>query len=366
MINIIDLKKQACELCVLYVEDDEKLQNEVSLYLRKLFKYVDTANDGLQGLEKFNSSPYDLVITDINMPNMNGLEMAEKIKEINPSQNLLIVSAGTEVEDFSFSISIGIDGYVIKPIEFNQLNKVLYKISKNINNHKFMAEYQKNLEKQVAERTKEIQQTRLEIIRCLGRASDYRDNDTGLHVIRMSHYSKILTRKLFPDDERYVNLVYNASPLHDVGKIGIPDAILLKPGKFNNEEWEIMKKHTDYGSEIISNGDSDLMKMSIEIAISHHEKWDGTGYPSGLKEDEIPLSGRIVAIADVFDALTTVRPYKNAWSVDQAIEYINEQSGKHFDPKIVDTFNLVIDEFIKIKKSYEDKIVEKDIELMNY
>lgn len=366
MINIVDLKKLACELNVLYVEDDEKLQNEVALYLRKLFKSVTTANDGLQGLEKYNSFQYDLVITDINMPYMNGLEMSAQIKEINPSQNLLIVSGGTEVNDFSTSISIGIDGYVIKPIEFNQLNKVLYKISKNINNNKLLLEYQKDLEKKVSERTKEIQKTRLDIIRCLGRASDYRDNETGLHIIRMSHYSRILTRALFPQNKGFINLIYNASPLHDVGKIGIPDAILLKPGKFNSEEWEIMKKHTLYGSEIISNEDSKLMRIAKEIAITHHEKWDGSGYPAGLKGNDIPMSGRIVAVADVFDALTTIRPYKSAWSVDEAIKYINDESGKHFDPQIVQAFNLVINQFIQIKANYEENSEDNNIDLMKY
>ena len=279
----------------------------------------------------------------------------------------MIVSGGTEVEDFSESIAIGIDGYIIKPIEFSQLNKVLYKITKNITNNKLIEEYKKNLEKKVAQRTQEIRHTRLEIIRCLGRASDYRDNETGLHIVRMSHYSRLLTQKLFPDDIAFINLIYNASPLHDVGKIGIPDAILLKPGKFNDEEWEIMKKHTKYGAEIIDKEDSQIMKTSKEIALSHHEKWDGSGYPSGIKGENIPLSGRIVAVADVFDALTTVRPYKEAWSVEDAVKYINEQSGIHFDPKIVDAFNSIINDFLVIKKAHtEDIEEEKKAELIHY
>lgn len=363
MISMIDLRQETSGLCVLYVEDNEKLQNEVSTYLRKFFKLVDTANDGVQGLEKYHSSKYDLIITDINMPIMSGLTMSSKIKDTNPNQNILIVSAATDVDDFSLSISIGVDGYIIKPIEFSQLNDVLYKIARNINNHKQIDKYHENLEREIEQRTEEISQTRLELIRCLGRASDFRDNDTGLHVIRMSHYSRILTQKLFPNDINYTNLIYNASPLHDVGKIGIPDSILLKPRKFDDEEWAIMKKHTVYGAEIIKNDDSKLMQTSKEIAMTHHEKWDGTGYPVGLKGNDIPISGRIVAVADVFDALTTIRPYKTAWSTNDAIKYINDQSGIHFDPDVVCAFNEVINEFIKIKKSYEENI-DKDLESM--
>ena len=363
MINMKSLKEQTSELNVLYVEDNIKLQEEVSTYLRKIFKMVITSNDGVEGLEKYPTSEFDLVITDINMPKMSGLTMCTKIKEINPNQKILIVSAATDVEDFATSILIGVDGYIIKPIEFNQLKNLLYKITSNINNQKLLNQYHEDLEKKIEQRTKEITQTRLELIRCLGRASDYRDNDTGLHVIRMSYYSRILTKELFPNDNDFINLIYNAAPLHDVGKIGIPDAILLKPGKFNKEEWAIMKNHSVYGSEIIDKDDSLLMKTAKEIAIAHHEKWNGTGYPQGLKEYDIPLSARIIAIADVFDALTTRRPYKNAWTSNEAIEYINAQSGISFDPEIVSAFNNVIDEFIEIKENYKEKI-ENDMDLI--
>jgi putative two-component system response regulator len=212
------------------------------------------------------------------------------------------------------------------------------------------------LEQKVRERTRELEETRMEIIRRLGRAAEYRDNETGLHIIRMSKFSQILGQATGMSDQDS-GMLLNASPMHDIGKIGIPDSILLKPGKLDADEWEIMKTHSSIGAKILSGHPSELMQMAREIALTHHEKWDGSGYPGGLSGEEIPLSGRIVALADVFDALTSERPYKKAWAVDDAVSFIKENSGKHFDPTLVELFIDRLDEIIEVRDKYAEPVV---------
>jgi putative two-component system response regulator len=193
----------------------------------------------------------------------------------------------------------------------------------------------------------------LQIIRRLGRASEFKDNETGLHVIRMSHYSRLIGIEAGLKDEE-VELLLNAAPMHDVGKIGIPDNILLKPGKLNDEEWNVMRRHPKFGMEIIGEHKTDLLREAGIISMTHHEKWNGKGYPKGLAEEEIPLFGRIVAIADVFDALTSVRPYKKAWTVDDAVNLIKEEGGEHFDPKLIPCFEKALPEILKVKDKYAE------------
>jgi putative two-component system response regulator len=175
-----------------------------------------------------------------------------------------------------------------------------------------------------------------------------------MHVVRMSHYSKILAEQL-DVSPRWVELVFQASPMHDIGKIGIPDAVLRKPGKLDKDEWEVMQTHVKIGADIIADSESLLLQMAQEIALYHHEKWDGSGYPHKLKGEEIPLSARIVAIADVFDALTSERPYKQAWPVEKAVALLEEEAGSHFDPSLVPIFIQQLDEILKIKDSFKDE-----------
>jgi len=211
---------------------------------------------------------------------------------------------------------------------------------------------------QLAEKLREDLDTsnklRLEITQRLSRAAEFKDNDTGLHVLRMSHYTRLIAEALDVGEE-WADLIFHAAPMHDVGKIGIPDKILLKPGKLDPDEWQIMKSHTTMGGEILSGGTSELMKISQTIAMTHHEKWDGSGYPEGSKEDEIPLEGRIVAVADVFDALTSERPYKKAWSVEESVALIEEESGKHFDPQVAWAFKKILPDILAIKKRFADR-----------
>ncbi|MFA0728332.1 HD-GYP domain-containing protein, partial [Vibrio sp. 10N.222.48.A4] len=189
----------------------------------------------------------------------------------------------------------------------------------------------------------------------LGRAAEFKDNETGMHVKRMSHYCEVLAKALGMTDEDAETL-RDAAPMHDIGKIGIPDSVLLKPGKLDAGEWNTMQKHVEYGVEILGRqSDSKLMRMAIQVAQYHHEKWDGSGYPNQIAGEEIPLVGRIAAVADVFDALTAERPYKKAWSVDEALSLFEEQKGKHFDPTIVDLFFLKLPEILAIKEKFSDE-----------
>ena len=205
----------------------------------------------------------------------------------------------------------------------------------------------------VQERTKELHDTRLQVVRRLGRAAEYRDNETGLHIIRMSKVSMLLG-KAAGMNEYDCDLLLNAAPMHDIGKIGIADHVLLKPGKFEPAEWKIMQTHSQIGADILSGDDSDLMKMAHQIALTHHEKWNGKGYPNGLAGEDIPLVGRLCALADVFDALTSVRPYKKAWSVEDSVDLIKQERGEHFDPQLVDYFIKLLPEIVTIKEKYAE------------
>ncbi len=287
-----------------------------------------------------------MILLDIMMPDMDGYEVCRRLKENPVTSNIpiIFVTAKSQEKDEEVGLDLGAVDYITKPVS---PPIVLARVKTQL------ALYDQNrvLEEKVRERTEELEKTRLEIIRRLGRAAEFKDNETGLHVIRMSHYANLIARALGHDTE-WSELVFQAAPMHDIGKIGIPDKVLLKPGRLDDEEWALMHKHPAFGAEIIGRHSSPLLDMSRVIAISHHEKWDGSGYPKGLKGEEIPLAGRVIAIADVFDALTTERPYKKAWTVEDAVNLIDENAGSHFDPALVPLFHDVLPEILKIKEQY--------------
>jgi putative two-component system response regulator len=207
----------------------------------------------------------------------------------------------------------------------------------------------------VQARTEELRRTRLQIVQRLGMAAEYRDEETGNHILRMSHSCALLARAVgWSEDDCDMNL--NASPMHDIGKIGIPAAIMLKPGKFEPHEWEIMQTHAAIGGKLLEGDDSTLMCMAREIALTHHEKWDGSGYPNGLAGEAIPQSGRIAALADVFDALTSVRPYKKAWTVEAAVDLIKDNKGRHFDPTLVEVFLQELPGIVAIRERFAEPV----------
>ncbi|MEJ2048165.1 MAG: HD domain-containing protein, partial [Dehalococcoidia bacterium] len=213
----------------------------------------------------------------------------------------------------------------------------------------------RELEHMVTQRTGELLASRAQIIRRLGRAAEFKDNETGNHVLRMSHYARLIGQKL-GIGEKAEEILFNTAPMHDIGKLGIPDSILRKPGKLTPDEWELMKRHSTIGAEIIGKHDDDLLGTARIIALTHHEKWDGSGYPQGLAGEDIPRVGRIVALADVLDALLSERPYKPAYTIEESIAMIQEQSGKHFDPVMVEALISVLPEVAKIKETFADDL----------
>jgi putative two-component system response regulator len=333
---------------ILVVDDSPDNLEVLSGILKKEYK-VKVAPNGDKALRIAQGvGKPDMILLDIMMPNMDGYEVCRRLKSdpITSEIPIIFVTAKTEVADEHKGLELGAVDYITKPIS---PPIVLIRVR----THLALYNQKRELERMVRERTRELLDTRLEIIRNLGRAAEFKDNETGLHVIRMSHYTRLMAETLVSSKE-WTDLLFNAAPMHDIGKIGIPDRILLKPGKLDDDEWKIMRCHPGYGNAIIGNQNSDLLRMSKEIALTHHEKWDGTGYPNGLKGKDIPLSGRIVAIADVFDALTSERPYKKAWSVEKTLEVIDKDSGTHFDPELTKIFHEVLPEVLKIKKQYEE------------
>jgi putative two-component system response regulator len=297
----------------------------------------------------------DLILLDINMPHLDGYQVMEQLKALHdPLLPPVVILTAQNGKDYLLrALAAGARDFITKPFDRNELLMRARNLLDAHLAHRLIHDQKKVLEEMVQIRTEELRSTRLQVVQRLGMAAEYRDEETGNHILRMSHISALLARSIgwsAADCE----LMLNASPMHDIGKIGIPDAILLKPGKFAPHEWEIMKTHAVIGGKLLGGDDSDLMRMAQEIALSHHEKWDGSGYPNGLAGETIPQSGRIAALADVFDALTSERPYKKAWSVEDAVNLIRENRGKQFDPALVDAFLQELPEIIEIRQRFTE------------
>ena len=297
----------------------------------------------------YSDEPPDLILLDIMMPGLSGLEICRRLKA-NPDRRripIIFVTAMSSTEDEQRGLELGAVDYITKPISPPI-------VKARVRTHLALYDQSRELERMVRQRTAELMTTRQQIIRRLGRAAEFKDNETGNHVLRMSHYARLIAEAHGLGDEA-ASIIFNTAPMHDIGKIGIPDAILLKPGKLNAEEWKIMHQHPIMGAEIIGKHDNELLETARIIALSHHEKWDGSGYPRQLKGEEIPLEGRIVAIADVFDALVSVRPYKPAFALDDALRLMGEQTGKPFDPTLMEAFRKSLPEILRIKEIYADE-----------
>ena len=291
----------------------------------------------------------DIVLLDIMMPEIDGYQVCKIIKSDPATKKIpvIFITAMNEDEDEAKGFAYGAVDYVTKPVS---PPIVLARVATQLD----LYDQKNHLEKLVEERTTEIYDTRLEIVRRLGIAAEYKDNETGQHILRMSQFCQLTGREYGLSQEEQI-LLLNASPMHDVGKIGIPDRILLKPGKLDEQEWEIMKTHTTIGGLIIGDHPSELLRTAKMIALTHHERWDGSGYPNELKGENIPIYGRIAAIADVFDALTSKRPYKEAWTVEDSLEEIKRGSGSHFDPKVVESFLAAMPDILNIRAEHQDE-----------
>ncbi|MEI8155995.1 MAG: two-component system response regulator [Burkholderiales bacterium] len=332
---------------ILVVDDIPENIAVLAGVLRGLYKVV-VATNGADAIALVSQIPVNLILLDVMMPGMSGYEVCQRLKANAATCHIPVIfvtSLGERSEE-ERGLELGAADYLQKPCHAS-IVKLRVKLHLEQQNQNL------KLERRVKERTIELEDSRREIVRRLGRAAEYRDNETGKHVIRMSKVSHLIAVASGMDSAR-ADLLLNAAPMHDVGKIGIPDGVLLKPGKLDAAEWEVMKTHTLIGAEIIGDHDSDLLRLARIVALTHHEKWDGSGYPNGIAGDAIPLEGRIVAIADVFDALTSERPYKRAWSAGEALEYMQQQSGISFDPKLLEVFVSKMPDVLHICKKHAD------------
>jgi PAS domain S-box-containing protein len=471
---IQQVSEYAQGMSVLYVEDEPLIRENTKLLLETVFSCVEMASNGREGLERYSNKVFDVVITDILMPEMNGVNMIRKMKEINSSQRFIVTSACEESSYLLELINLGVAHFLLKPIQTEQIIQILHEVIKNIYNERKVVQFNakikndlvhqttlleqykevvdlssivvqtdlngkivyvneqfcktsgyeadqiiekgytalchpetgteiydniwktirskqpwkgilKNLKKngeyyitdttvkpildehgeivdyisishditELFDLNEEIWQTQHEMLSLLGEVGETRSNETGNHVRRVAKYARILG-ELYGLEEEETRLLYSASPMHDIGKIGISDAILLKPGKLDPDEYNVMKTHSTIGYDILKNSSRPLLQAAAIIAREHHEKWDGSGYPNALSGNDIHIYGRITALADVFDALSCERVYKKAWPMENIIEFVLSERGRHFDPDLVDMFMENIERFKEIAAKYQD------------
>ncbi|MBF0380291.1 MAG: response regulator [Magnetococcales bacterium] len=326
------------------------------------YSKVVSTTDPTKAVHLFAQRDFDLVLLDIMMPVMNGFEVMDRFKKTNKIVPIIVLTALQDKPTRLRAFNAGAKDFLTKPFDSEE---VMARVRNLLEAHlaqSRLSSFNHLLWQQVEERTHELSlkneelvETQLQVVHRLGRAGEFRDSKTGLHVIRMSHYSHLLGKACGMSEEDNFLLLHAAS-MHDIGKIGVPDSILLKPDKLDAKEWEIMKQHCAIGADIIGKHQSKLLEMARVIALTHHEKWNGQGYPNGIKGENIPLIGRVVAVTDVFDALTSVRPYKDPWPLKRVISLIKEESGNHFDPKLVEDFLGILDDIMVIKERYRDTI----------
>lgn len=359
---------------ILIVDDEERNLKLLKIFCDKLGYESMEAKNGKEAIDKVVKYTPDLIIMDIMMPEMDGLTATEILKKHEKASfiPIIILTALSSKEDMIMGISRGADDFLTKPLD-------LQEFSLRAKNHLKIKEYHdilKNnntyLDEQVKNRTIELRDTfkrldrayteiklgYIETIQRLSLAAEYKDEETGMHIKRVNLYMNIIAEEINMNDE-FTNTIYHASPMHDLGKVGIPDKVLLKNGSLTVDEWSIMTNHTLIGKQILSGSESPFLRMAAEIALTHHEKWDGSGYPKGLKGEEIPISGRIMSIADQYDALRNKRPYKPELNHDRVFEIITKGDGRthpgHFDPLVLDAFKRTHKKFEEAGNSYKKK-----------
>ncbi len=351
--------------------DDETLYIDILVDLLREEYTTVVAKSGAQALKRVADGPLpDLVLLDILMPEMDGYEVCRLLKEDARTRGIPVIflTVKSEVSDEIRGFELGAVDYIAKPMS---PPIVRARVKSHLDLHKAQQQLESQnelLEERIRERTEELNRTKDVAIFCMASLAETRDNETGAHILRTQNYIKRLAQHLcshpryrdYLQADGTIEMLYKTSPLHDIGKVGVPDRILLKPGKLEPEEWELMKKHAEYGHDALLRaehelGSTDFLQMAREIAYTHHERWDGSGYPRGLSGDEIPISGRLMAIADVYDALISKRVYKEAYTHERAVEIVRQSSGTHLDPDIVDAFLQLQDSFRQIAIDYSDK-----------
>lgn len=346
----------AARACIALIDD-----NQVNLTLLRHLLARDSNSDTIsflnpvEGLSHCLHNPVDLVIVDYNMPEMTGIEVIEHLRAHGPTSEvpILMITANDQREVRHAALEAGASDFLTKPIDNKELFTRVRNMLKLHAATKREADRANWLAEEVKKATASIEAREQELVYRISRAAEFRDPETGGHIQRMAHYSRLIARKMglsAADQE----MIFVAAPMHDVGKIATPDAILLKPGKLTNAEFSVMKGHARHGYDLLAGSEAPMLQVGAEIAHTHHEKFDGTGYPQGLVGEAIPLFGRIVAVADVFDALTSARPYKRAWPLDDAKSFVLQGKGSHFDPGCVDAFLAAWDDALKIQQQFQD------------
>ena len=320
----------------LLLVDDEPTNLQVLRQILQQDYRLLFATDGARALELARAQQPDLILLDVMMPGMDGLAVCQALKAeaATAAIPVIFVTALSDSLDEARGFDVGCVDYISKPVSAPVVRA-------RVRTHLSLV------------RMDELRESRMQVIQRLGRAAEYKDNETGMHVIRMSHFARLLALAA-GCDAQWADDLMHAAPMHDVGKIGIPDAILQKPGKLTSEEWAVMHTHPEVGAQIIGEHPSGVLRLARSLALEHHEKWDGSGYPAGLAGEAISLEARIVALADVFDALTSERPYKAAWPVEQAMALITEQAGQHFDPALVALFVPLLPQLLQVRQRWAD------------
>ena len=376
----LNQEKDALRASKIMIIDDENLVIRVVRRFLSSDGYENfiTVTDPREALEKIDRDQPDVVLLDIMMPHVTGLDLLKVRQKTIELQHIpfIILSANSENQIKREALQLGATDFLSKPVDPSDLILRVQNALTVKSHHDHLTNYAVKLERQVRDRTQQIEKSREQIIHCLARAAEYRDNETGEHVIRVGKYCAVIAGQLGFSPE-YCREIELAAQLHDVGKIGIPDSVLLNPGKLNNEEFEIMKthcglgmeimepladgegdrirRHTDMGGFIMDGVDSPMLELAATIARTHHEKWDGTGYPFQIKGDNIPIEGRICCVADVYDALCSERPYKPKFPIKKCLEIMLSERGTRFDPIVLDAFFDRIEDIEKIRKMYDDQ-----------
>lgn len=311
--------------------------------------------DPVMALEAAAGRMPDLILVDYMMPGVDGHQFVERIRAMPGGRDvpIIMVTAASDRQVRQRALELGVTDFLAKPVDPSEVRVRVSNLLALRRSHLRLTDRNRWLAEEVRRATQAVFDREEELIVRLAKAAEFRDPETGGHISRMAHYSLIIARGLGLD-EAQCSLILKAAPMHDVGKLGTPDGILLKPGRLDPDELTVMQRHPAIGHSILSGSTSQLIQLGAEIALSHHEKYDGTGYPNRLKGEDIPLSGRIVAVADVFDALTSERPYKKAWTVERAREFLEQSTGVHFDPRCIAVFLAAWDQVMEVKARFAD------------
>lgn len=334
---------------ILIVDDEEAIRSLFVEALEELGYSCEVAKNGLECLEKFyRDKDYDVVLLDVQMPELNGIETLKKLKSYAPDLSVIMVSASREIENVRVALKEGAYDYIFKPFNITDVNAVIKRAVERAQLIRDNKDYQRNLERKVADQTEELVKLYSGTLEAMILALDLREHETGYHSYRVTEYALNLGRHMGLKDEE-LSVIAKGALLHDIGKIGVPDHILLKPEELDEEEWKSMKKHAELGYEMLEK--IDFLEESAALILTHHERYDGKGYPSGLSGDDIPLCARIFSVVDALDAMTNTRVYRDALTFDEAMARIKEGSGTQFDPKVVDAFlQIPVEKWLEIKE----------------